>query len=271
MASADLTFFRGFSWAVPTGFRAALACCRFDQGDTLYDSSDAYNKPWQDKGSKLHYSLQVQTHYSTTPSSAGDAERAFGASWGDGVTVALTDHKEGETRSIHTTQGGLYSVLWKGDVSLFDATNAALRPPRMAGDLQRELASAAGEISKRHSSKMTGGYVFAFAVDHVSMTQVLKARSVESALRSLGEGESRTLEPGDAGLGGDACPTVLLHSHAVASGKREQIVAALKKQLYKPAKDRKTDVDRFNLDRHGCLFELEPNERSRLGQGASTG
>jgi hypothetical protein len=256
VASGDLTFFGGFSWAVQRGFRAALACCRFDQGDTLYDSSDAYDKPWEDKCSKLHYSIQVQTNHSATPGTVDDTERAFEASWGDGVTVALTDHKEGETRTINTTQGRLYSVLWKGDVKLFDAANAAPRPPKMAGDLQRELASAAGEITKRRSTKMSGGYVFVFAVDHVSMTQVLKARTVESALRSLGEGESRTLEPGDAGLGGDACPTVLLHSCAVATSRREQIVAALKTRLYKPTKDRKTDVDRFNLERHGWLFEL---------------
>jgi hypothetical protein len=78
-----------------------------------------------------------------------------------------------------------------------------------------------------------------------------------TALRSVGEVESLRPAPGDAGIEADFCPTILLHSCAVGTVARDSIEAALKARLYKPAKDRTSTVDRFNLGKHGWLFGLE--------------
>ncbi len=38
-----MEFIQVFNWAVPTGFNDAIAQCRFDLGDSLYDTKKAYD------------------------------------------------------------------------------------------------------------------------------------------------------------------------------------------------------------------------------------
>jgi hypothetical protein len=284
MASDNITCFKGFSWAVPTGFQSALAACRFEKGDLLHNSADAYNKPWDGNTSKFRYSVQVQTAVNTAPGAedseepATDAEpaaeldiesendsdvdpgkpkeTAFKDSWDQEITISLTDHSNQKTRLIATTQGRLYSVLWKGDLNAFDGTTNTPPRPFTAGALRPELPVAAERINKKYFAEEDGGYAFLFPVDHASTAQTLKARIVESALRSLGEVTSRTLSPETAKIESGFCPTIQLHCYAVTSGTEESITAALKAKLYKPAPDRKTDKDMFKLTSHGCLFKL---------------
>jgi len=40
-------YFDGFSWALPNAFADALALCRFEQGDMLYDTRRAYEGEWR--------------------------------------------------------------------------------------------------------------------------------------------------------------------------------------------------------------------------------
>lgn len=47
-----MEFFSGFKWAVPGAFSDAVALCRFEEGDTLYDTKNAYNDDWE-KASQL--------------------------------------------------------------------------------------------------------------------------------------------------------------------------------------------------------------------------
>lgn len=254
--SDDLEFFLGLSWALPTGFRAALAGCRFDIGDVLYDSADAYLKSWGAPGSRLRHSIQVQRCYNATSAGGADTDEAFLNSWSDGIEIALTDHGDGSTRLITSTQGRLYTTLWKGDTAILDSSAYKPEPPSMASAMRSEIPKASQEFASRHSSSFAGGHAFLFAVDHALIQQLLKSRTVEGALRTLGEVEVLTASPAEMRIPGAYRPTILLHSFAIQIDDRKPIEKALKARLYSPAKNRKTDVDRFNLRQHGHLFDL---------------
>ena len=75
-------------------------------------------------------------------------------------------------------------------------------------------------------------------------------------MRPLGGILSKIFDPGELELGSEFCPTLSLHCYALPTSGQDDIVAALKAKLYKPAKNPKTDLARFSLRRHGWLFEL---------------
>jgi hypothetical protein len=108
-------FFSGFKWAVPVAFSDAVAACRFEEGDMLYDSPAAHMEPWADAKANINYSLQVRFP-ARGSGTAESAERyVFKGNWGSEVRVDVHPHKAtiGEN-GITTTQGRLYSALWKG-------------------------------------------------------------------------------------------------------------------------------------------------------------
>jgi hypothetical protein len=43
-----MEFFPGFKWAVSSAFSEPLGACRFEQGDLLYDTPDAYKGEWRE-------------------------------------------------------------------------------------------------------------------------------------------------------------------------------------------------------------------------------
>ena len=55
-----MDYFSGFAWAVPKAFSDAIALCRFEEGDVLYDTKSAYEKEWDDAKSNIKYFLQVR-------------------------------------------------------------------------------------------------------------------------------------------------------------------------------------------------------------------
>ncbi len=52
-------YFDRFSWAVPTAFADALGLCRFEQGDALYDTRDAYQPTWGESLKYISWGIEV--------------------------------------------------------------------------------------------------------------------------------------------------------------------------------------------------------------------
>ena len=46
MLESSSGYFDGFAWAVPVAFGLPLEYCRFEEGDTLYDTRGAYAGTW---------------------------------------------------------------------------------------------------------------------------------------------------------------------------------------------------------------------------------
>ena len=114
-----MEFFSGFSWAVPTAFGDAVALCRFEQGDTLYDTRKAEEESWAEATKHIHHWLQVRypSHVITVADESTGG--IFEKNWDSEVKVDLYKNfkKVGEGQ-ISTTQGRLYTALWTGNVEV---------------------------------------------------------------------------------------------------------------------------------------------------------
>ena len=116
-----------FSWAVSEAFCEPLNKCRFELGDTLYDSRLAYEGAWEDALPHLTYGVQVLNppRGPATKATQGE-ESVFESNWFQPVELALKRFREKTSESIKSTQGALYSLLWKGQLDILSAQEVNL-------------------------------------------------------------------------------------------------------------------------------------------------
>ena len=147
--STNDDFFTCFSWAVPLSFGDSLGQCRFERGDIFYDSLKGY-ETWGEASKHVNYIVQVkQSHQpGETPQiavedvegdtipSEGDSQTTgartkgslFEQNWRSTTACQITDLKRKECRTITTTQGRLYTLLWKGSLRVLDEEDAPPPP-----------------------------------------------------------------------------------------------------------------------------------------------
>ena len=135
-------FLSGFAWPVPRAFASATAVCRFEQGDVFFDTPDGY-AAW--KVSRPRFHVQVLDPPRTARSLPADSEGRFAANWSSPVTCEVRDRKASTTEVVTSTQGCLFTCLWRGDLALLRGALVgameAMPLPGIARDLQKHLAS----------------------------------------------------------------------------------------------------------------------------------
>ncbi|MDO6564656.1 hypothetical protein Q4488_14830 [Amphritea sp. 1_MG-2023] len=113
----SMEFFSNFSWAVPQSFSDAVALCRFEEGDVLYDTSKAYDGSWGEAVKQITYFLQVRYPIRATSGEKGNVGGVFEKNWSSEVRIELYKNQEKVgIGQITTTQGRLYTAIWKGDL-----------------------------------------------------------------------------------------------------------------------------------------------------------
>ena len=131
-------YFDGFSWALPNAFADALALCRFEQGDMLYDTRRAYEGEWASAVRHIKHRVEVTFPLRGGGARSSDSEdSAFEDNWNSKVVIRLVDHRESREREVTTTQGNLYSLLWRGDLAVLDGQSSS--PPLGARHLLAKL------------------------------------------------------------------------------------------------------------------------------------
>jgi hypothetical protein len=135
--------FPGFSWCVPAAFSDPLGTCRFEAGDLLYDTPDAYQQ-WSEALKTLTFSVQVSSPKKSIGGNLGDDDAdVFSRNWGSEVIFELTDFKRGKRKQVVTTQGRLYTLLWKGDFGGLDESIAAPPVPLLVSAAHQYLIKEA--------------------------------------------------------------------------------------------------------------------------------
>jgi hypothetical protein len=258
--STDTTheFFDGFAWAVPTAFAEPLAACRFEQGDVLYDTRRAYEAQWGEALPHITHSLQVKSPLrGAAPKSEKEEESVFTDNWSQAVVFGLTEHKKKETKEVKTTQGRLYTLLWKGDLRVLDAKTAAPHVPALAMQLLRDLPRAMGHVRKAGRRGAKKKVAFLMPYDPTRQLLRSKLREVQTALADH-KTQLDFVPPEEVGLAADAgfAPTVSIACFRVEGASESVVEKAVKRALYKPAKERKTAVERFRVTAHGHLESL---------------
>ena len=168
--------FKGFSWPIPVAFSSALAKCQFELGDVMYSDIAAYEMPWAQAVDHIQHSITVTK---STLTKADASEGVFALNWSSPVELELRNHQNGSLDTITTSQGKLYTTLWKGDVSILDEQHENPIVPLTHAAIKKKLQSVS--IDKPCASQ------FLIASDATSALFKEKIRKIESVLGSDSE------------------------------------------------------------------------------------
>jgi len=246
-----MEFFAGFSWAVPTAFADAVALCRFEQGDTLYDTRKAYEESWAEATKHIHYWLQVRypSHAKTV---AGESSGGvFEKNWGSEVRVALYENfKKVGDAPIQKTQGRLYTTLWTGNIKILQMEYQTPTVPLNVQEVNRKLQ----ETENKAVKFSTGNPVFVMARDLSNKISKAKYSKVFAKLRNHISGDPQMLTPKLAGLNdwNAIAPTIEIAFYSIMDLKREDLEALVKEAVYVPTKNAKKEM--FKIAAHGAIF-----------------
>ena len=253
-----MDFFQGFSWAIPKAFSDAIAHCRFEEGDVIYDSQSAYQK-WGKALESIKYCIKVKyprrstsiTIKEKTPMPLALAK----ANWNSEVKIELIDFSnETSPKLITTTQGRLFSLLWKGKFEILDANKQNPPPPLFLNDIKKKNNKILREALPSCNKIALNNSFFVLAYDPTNEVSRKKHLEILDALNREYGCKFYQLDPRKSGFEhwDNVFPVISINLYVIEKGGYEQIERSLKKVLYKPSKE--TKKDRFRLSVHGILM-----------------
>lgn len=242
----------GFAWAVPEAFAPAVSAYRFEQGDVLYRHRRGYGslRAPLAQGLTAIQVLQPPRSGRAIPSEFEGDRRL--ANWQSEVELELVDLERGRSEPCTTTQGRLFTALWKDDERLLRGESGDPPLPRSARELSQILRD--GGLAIEPPRDVRTGARFLFVVDLSSDAARAKASAIVDVLHPLGRVEIRDLDPVEAGArDGDRFHPTLVVRELVLRGAAERAVEdALRRALYGGS----GDAERFAIGRHGVLERL---------------
>ena len=253
MAKTSTTFFPNFAWAIPKAFADPLSTCRFEQGDTLYKNQSAYELPWSEVTKTNGQAIQVLSPSKGVASkSTGQDDSAFGENWQQEVIFDLHDLKTGEIQTITTTEGRLYTLLWRGDINILDEQQEAPPVPRQASALKKLLPEAA-KLFQTELLPDPEVLRFLLPCDLAAGLYRDKYLNVKQKLEAEFETTVRLEQAGSLGGVVPFLPTVHVAIFSLRGTTAEMVEKSLQDVLYRPLAARK-GASRFRLKTHGLLL-----------------
>ena len=246
-----MEFFSGFKWAVPVAFSDAVALCRFEEGDILYDTQKAYDEEWGNAGKHIEYSMQVRYPVRVTSGASANEGGVFSSNWKSEARVELYRHLEQVgVGQIETTQGRLYTALWKGDITVLKRDTEEPQIPFTVQQVTRNLTEAsdtAGKLSSKYP-------VLVMARDLSNPISREKYSKFLWKLKKHLASEPQLLRPKSAGLNNwaNVAPTIEIAFFITNGVSAEQLHNLVKEAVYVPAKDAARDM--FRISAHGVIF-----------------
>ncbi|GAV19570.1 hypothetical protein MMIC_P0517 [Mariprofundus micogutta] len=239
-------YYSSFRWAVPVAFSDAVNLCRFEEGDVFYDSPLAYGDCWKEAGDKIGFSLQVRypARSSTAVKGAG---AVFEKNWSSEVRIDLYENLT-LTKSITTTQGKLYTALWKNDLKVLESKETLAMPIRLK-HIMKLLKKAPKELSNYSKNHLT----FVLPRDMANPVSKAKYQKIKAALAECLEGDPIILSPSEAGIinCADIAPTLDVALFKVNLNSEEKLIDLIKSAVYAPSKNAK--ISMFRLASHGFV------------------
>ncbi len=251
-------YYDSFSWAVPMAFSDPLALCRFEEGDTFYNTPKAYLSPWSEALKHIKYGIQVTFPQRAVQKKMNEEQDSiFESNWHYPLELDLLEFADNEFKKkkhFKTTQGTLYTFLWKGDFDIFNSNKHPARPLNA-----KYLKSHIKEASKnfinniRTASEFTEAFIIPYDKSSSLLTNkfctILK--NIESSVNSTSVFFDRPTDLHDK----EFSPTLQLACILVKSKDRSILSKTVKKSVYKPSKNRKTKTDQFRIETHGILIK----------------
>ncbi len=245
----DRQFFQGFAWALPEVFADPLNACRFELGDTLYENKEAYHSANGVKpGGRAIQILEPGRGMVGKASDSG-----FVDAWTQEVVFDLYDLKNNSSERQTSTQGRLYSFLWHGDEKILGLDSSPPKLPLQANGLKKVLSEVV-PFFKTDLFDDSSLVRFLTPSDAASGVYRDKFLKIKARLEEDFETTVQVVPANDLGLQGQYLPTVQAACFEMKNTTEEKVEKSLRKVLYKPSSNRKTQADRFSLTRHGLLI-----------------
>ncbi len=166
----------GLRWYLPSYFKDSLAKCRFEQGTIIYKDKPI-GKNWGEQIKHIDYLIQIQYPPSTMTSGSGD-ESVIKSNWDSEVILERFYPKTKEKETIKTTQGRLFTFLWKDNLEILHDTKPLLSP----------LFKIPNNSIIKHfiSGKIPDGNVgFAFVYNPINDILISKLSSIKKKASSI--------------------------------------------------------------------------------------
>lgn len=251
-------YFNGFKWALPKSFADALSNCLFEVGDIIYDNRKAYSLPWGEAKNIINNSIQIKSISAINIYSDENInESTFFDNWDSEVVFDYYDYPSMKKREIKTTQGRLYSFLWKGDEKYIFSSITPVEKPTMLKAVFKKNIDYKLEISNQ--SNPDCNFIFYFPVDTANQSGNEKSQKIIRAFKrniDLITYNMKSYSPQILKLKSSItfCPTIEFIVFEIYSSS-EIINDALKSALYTPSKNKKSDKEYFRLKSHGVLLQ----------------
>lgn len=233
-------------------FSTSVAQARFAEGDILYDRITAYNCDWGKASESVGHMIQVRYPARANDGSDQNGREVFARNWTTEVRADLYFRLNKVTPGqIRTTQGRLYTTLWKGQIdALFEDRTPEPPIPETALQVTRRLA-----VPPDVANKLAGGHPTFLMVRDVSNNVSLeKYQKVLAELTPCMSGAPQMITPTVAGLdsSGNIAPTVEIALFQTEGISAHQVEALVKKAVYTPGKGSHKDM--FRLSAHGLII-----------------
>jgi len=172
-----------------------------------------------------------------------DTPKAYEGTWADAL------------QHLTTTQGRLYTALWKGNLTILDLGTPEPPVPILPRDVLKYLPSAEPAVLQKYAKNLTHPIVFLMPFDETRSLFREKRQKIENRLRQDFSYQLHLATPQELGLSEarDYMPTLEIACFTLDTPERGKVYECLKSALYVPSKERKANIDRFRLETHGCL------------------
>jgi hypothetical protein len=242
-------FFTSFNWAVPIAFSDAVNLCRFEEGDVLYDTFSAYGGCWREAHHKIGFALQV-LYPARSSSAIKGAGGVFEKNWSSEVRVDLYKNLR-KPVSITTTQGKLYSALWKGDLDVLEAKVNPSLPIKL-----KQIMPVLKELPNTLTNYSNGHLTFILPRDISNSVSKLKYQKINSVLSPhLHMKNPIILSPKDAGLSNceTIAPTIDIVLFPMTLNSKEELTELIKSAVYVQSQSAKRSM--FRIASHGIIID----------------
>jgi hypothetical protein len=246
-----------FAWHVPKAFCDPLSQCKLEEGDTLLSNNSGVNRWPPSLGTT---SIQFLSPIRGTNKTAipADSEGVFLENWNSEAVVELIVWGDKPVKdTITTTQGRVYSCIWKGDTRLlYPNQRENPNPPLLAKVARSMLRETKGTVStdlaQLPSELIKSEVLFAWVTDSTSKLYRSKTHDLYQTLKSRIDCVLGFVSADEFLNVTGFAPTVSIAIIGCASEAKQIVHDTVKELFYRP--DPKAKNPQFRINSHGTFL-----------------
>jgi len=235
--------YTGLQWYLPPYFKNYLSSGRFEKGVIIYKDKPT-GKTWGENIPHIDYLIQIQYPPSTMPSGSGDGNEIM-KNWETTVILDLYHPNTKETKVITTTQGKLFTFLWKDNPEVLHQKEVPPVPVFITNKAINEQF-----ITDNIPCSSVG---FAFIYNPINDIHLSKLREIKSLFCNVEELTFSAEKACKTEKTGEIYPLLTVKLLIFKNTNYDDVHELIKKAVYKKSKS--SEKDMFRIATHGLLIQ----------------